>query len=265
MAGQIIFFEKSKCDISNPNVVTTASQGDDYADYILNRNNDIKWVTTGSVDADNTTIEVDMVDENPISDILLVNHNFKSFKVEYWNGSAWTTFSTPIDQTTNTASTNRFSFTEVSTTKLKLTVRGTQTANEDKYLGQFIATRLIGQLSTWPTIKKPVHSRNKQSSPMLSGKEFIAENVGGFSVDLAIKILSDATDLAVIEELFDSNEGFLVWLCGGDESQFTTARKGYRLQDVYLMKCKNDYTPELYKGLYKSGYKIDLNLEEVVS
>lgn len=56
MAYRIKFFEKNKGDISNSSVVMTASQGDDYADLVRNRSNYNAWATSGSVDADNTSL-----------------------------------------------------------------------------------------------------------------------------------------------------------------------------------------------------------------
>ena len=137
-------------------------------------------------------------------------------------------------------------------------------ANSDKRLAQFIATEMIGQLNAWPVIKKPVFKKNRQSTETLSGKIITAENVGGFFCNLEVKVLSDSDDLDVIEELYDSGVGFLVWLSGGDESQFRSVRKGYRLQDLFLMRCMNDYTPQWNEGLYKTGLNIDMQLAEVI-
>lgn len=264
MAGQIIFFEKNKADITQPNISATASQGASYASYALNRNPFSAWVTTGSVDADNTTWTVDLVDPVFITDILIVRHNFKSYKIEYWDSAAWQTFPTAIDETTNTETTNRHSFTSTEVYKLRITVRGTQTANDDKYLFQFIATNLIGQLAGWPIIKKPTVSKNKQSSKMLSGRLAVAENLGSFSCSLTVSNWKSSADLAIVEELYSSQEGFLVWLGGGVESQFSSAREGYRKRDIFLMKCVDEYQPEFVDGLYQTGLRLDINLSEVV-
>lgn len=265
MSGQIIFFEKSAADFTNPNISATASQGADYALYALNRNNASAWITTGSVDADNTTWEVDFVDPRDITEIIIADHNFKSFKAEYWDGSAYQAFPTAIDLTLNTATTNRFSFAVTSAYKVKLTVRGTQVANSDKRMFDFIATNIIGQLEAWPVIANPQISKNRQKTTMLSGRLSVAENVGSFSCTLKVSNWRSSADLTVVEALYDSSNGFLVWLCGGNESQFSSVRQGYRLKDIYLMKCTNEYEPEWVQGLYKTGMALQLNLSEVVS
>lgn len=263
-ASQIIFFEKNKADYSLDDVTTTASQGDAYADYALNRSNQSAWVTSGSVDADNTTFEVDWADQKRITDILLVLHNFKAYTIQYWDGSLYQDFSPAISETTNTVDTTHHSFTEVITNKIKLTITGTMVANEDKVLRQLIATKQLGQFAAWPIIDNPTISRNRQRTKMLSGKESIRENVGLFTCKLKIAYLKSDADCLIVESLFEANEGFLVWLCGGDESQFATNRKGYRLEDIYLMKCSNEYSPEWYQGLYKTGMVVDMQLVEVV-
>ena len=264
MAQQPLFFEKNKLDLSKESVTVTASQCNDYTAYMRNRSNNTAWITTGSVDADNTNIVVDFVDSVNITDIILIKHNFKAYTIQYWDGAAYQDFSTAIAETTNSAATTHHNFTQQSTTKIKLIITGTTVADSEKYLYQFIATDRIGQFSSW-AILKPVISRTRQVSKMLSGKKSIRERAGAYACDLQVKLTSNDSDLTIVENLHDSNNGFLFWACGGDESQFRNERQGYRLEDIYLCKCKNEYKPLWYKGGYQTGMKIDLKLEEVVA
>lgn len=263
MGEQIIFYRMSKADFANDNITATASQGNDYAAYPLNRSNESAWVTTTSVDADNTTWEVDWADPKTVDNIILVGHNFKSYNVKYWNGAAYVAFSPAIVETVNTVSTNSYEVTEVETTKIQIEILGTQVADADKYLRQFIATEKIGQLASWP-VMKPVLGRNRKSSKMLSGKQSIRESVGNYDLALAVKILSIADDLEIIEDLYYSNSGFLVYPCGGNESQFKSVRRGYRLEDIFLMKCADEWKPVYNTGIYVNGMKISIKLKEVV-
>lgn len=264
MAGQIRFFEKNKADFSDMNVIVSASQGQTYADRVRDRSNNTAWVTTGSVDADNTTFEIDFGDTKRIDSILLLKHNFKSYEIEYWNGSAWTAFPTPIDETVFAGESSFHQFTAVETTGVKLTIRGTQIVDDEKKLYQFVCTEEIGQFNAWPVIKGAKTSRNRTRQKMLSGKENIREQVGAFSCSLSVAILSDSDDLDIIEALHDANEGFLVWLSGGDEAQFSSPRKGYRLEDLFLMKCVTELTNEFFKGIYPNGLVVKFDLVEVV-
>lgn len=266
MASQITFFEKNKADSGANGVTVMASQGAAYASYALNRSNLTGWITTNSVDADNTTFTVSFSDAQLVNTLLLVKHNFKNFKVEYSvAGGSYQDFSPAINVTNNSATTNRYSITQVAVNAIRITITGTQTANADKYLYQFIATNLIGKLKGWPVISNPTHSRNRKTTQMLSGKLSVIENVGGFTCELKVAEWRDASDLSVVEALYNSNEGFLVWLSGGDEAQFLSARQGYRLEDIYLMKPINEYQPEFVKGTYRRGMDISIKLAEVVN
>lgn len=263
--AQIAFFKINAADYTDPDVIVTASQGSTYAPFVQRRSNTIGWMTTGSVDADNTTLTCNFVNQKTISEILLVGHNFKAYTLKYWNGSAYVDFATPISVTGSTDSTTRHSVSSVQTTALQLTVTGTQVANSEKKLNQFIATTLIGKLNGWPVIKKPEFNLNKIVNTMLSGKTNLGINVGAFNCQLSVSNWSDATDLTTVETLYGSSSGFLVWLSGGNTSQFRSVRQGYRLQDLFLMRCSDNYTPEFVAGLYQSGLVINITLVEVTS
>ena len=261
--AQIAFFKKNFADISQPNVVASASQASDAAIYALNRNLFSAWMTTDSVDADNTTFDVDFVDERDVSEIILKKHNFKAYTVKYWDGATYQAFTPAISETTNTETTTWHRVTQQTTTKIRITITGTMVANADKYLYGFNATQLIGQLTGWPQIQDPTHSKNPSIDTMLSGKKRVIENIGGFSCNLSVKSWSISADLAIVERLYNSVESFMVWLCGGNEDQFVTQRIGYRLEDLYLVKCTNSYMPKYPEGIYRNGLDLNIKLEEV--
>ncbi len=263
MSQQIRFFYKSRLDISNDVVTLTASQGNDFVNFIRNRSNRTAWATTGSVDADNTYIEVNFVDLVSIDSILLIKHNFKSYTLQYYNGSTYVDFSTAINVSNNSDATTFHQFTQVFTTKIKLIITGTMVADSDKYLFQMLACDSIGQLNGWPIIKSPKVSRNRIISKLISGRVNIKEQIETFSCELQIKVTSDDSDLSIIEALYAMNSGFHVWLSGGDDSQFSSRRIGYRKEDIVLMKCQDELEPEWYKGFYTSGQVVKIKLIEV--
>lgn len=262
--SQIIFFNPNAADFTNINAVLTATQGNEAVANLQRRSNNVGWMTNASVDSDDTTVTCDFNDLQTLTDIVLVNHNFKSFTVKYWDGSAYQDFSTPISETNSTDSTSNYNFNSVSTTKIQLIITGTQVANSDKRMNQLIATSRIGKLNGWPIIKTPVFGKNKRNNTMLSGKAFIGTNLGGFSCTLSVSNWSNAADLSVIETLYSAGQPFLVWLGGGIETQFSSSRQGYRKQDFFYMRCVNDYTPEWANGLYQTGLKLDIALAEAL-
>ncbi|RLA59598.1 MAG: hypothetical protein DRQ89_13850 [Epsilonproteobacteria bacterium] len=273
MSAQIRFFNKNKIDLSLLDSVTititdatATNTGQDYVDFMRNRNNTSAWLTTDSNDAANTEIEVLLGDTKEVSNIILVSHNLKAYTIQYWNGSAYVDFSTIISETTNTETTNLHTFTTVTTDQIKIIITGTQTADADKQIKQLIITDEVasGQLEGWPIIKRPRHSTNKKISTMLSGKVNVVESVGGFGMDLTVRNWNIDADLDLVEEIYFGNRGVLVWLSGGDETQFSRAHIGYRKEDLFLMRVVNDYTPEFRSGIYSTGIKVNMKLRESI-
>ena len=265
MSSQIVFMDKNKVDVENTNATITATQGSSFIQFVRNRSNRSAWVTNGSVDADNTEIEIDFGDSRTLDIIILVTHNFKAYTMKYWNGAIYVDFSTAVNVTGNLAESTSHEFTLIATQKIKIIITETTTGDEEKFLYQLIASSKIGRLNGWPKIGNPTFDKQKKRNKMLSGKENIIENLGGFSVNLSLDVYSNEADLDVFEELYDSPEGFLVWLCGGDEAQFSNVRMGYRMRDVFLMRTASNYRPEFYKGSYQSGIIVDVPLVEVIT
>lgn len=269
MSNNIQFFKKNKIDLDVTQVVITATDdvatdnGQASADLLRNRNNTSGWMTTDSDDTATTTLEANMVNQNDIDNIILVNHNFKEFTIQYWNGLSYVNFSPTINQTTNAETTSRFSFTKVTTSKIKITITATQTANADKRMTQLIITELLGTFNMQPEIK-PEIDKNRKVTKYLSGKKNIARSLESFTVDFAMKNVINSADLSLVETLYDSYFGFLVWLCGGTQDQYLFQRRGYRLEDIFLMNVANEYSPQYEESRYSNGIKVDLRLVEVV-
>lgn len=264
----IKFFKRNKIDLTNSNptfTVTDASASDtgqDYTDLMRNRNNRSGWGTTGSADDGSTTMTVTFNDTLSFTDVLLVGHNFRNFNLKYYDGTNYVAFSTPIDMTDNTSSTTAHSFNEVSTTGMRLKINGTMTANQDKFLKQFIVTEALGTLSVQPEMK-PEWDKDRKATKFLSGKSYVAKSVGGFNLQIKMKNVSNDTDLTLLERLFNSYEGFLVWPSGGDVTQFETVREGYRLDDIFYMDVANEYKPEFNESRWYHGMPIDVRCVEI--
>lgn len=270
MAKQIRFFKKNIIDLSSALTSITVTDsvatdnGQSIVDFIRNRNNYSAWVTTNSTDAANTQLDIDFGVGRDVSDILLVKHNWKAFTIKYWNGTTYVDFSTPIAETVNDDETTHFQFDSVETQKLRIIITAAQTLNADKELYQLIVTEQIGLLNGWPVIKNPTHDRNKKISKMLSGKVNVIESLGSFQCDLEVTNWKNQADLTVIEEIYFRREGVLIWLCGGDEDQFSMELQGYRLEDIFLVRPTNSYEPEWAKGIYTSGVKLKIALQEAI-
>ena len=272
MSQQIRFFRKNIIDLQNTDgsiTVTDAvatDNGQDIVDYVRNRNNFSAWLTTGSTDAANTTLEVLFGVGRDITDIILVKHNWKAFTIQYWNGSSYVDFSTAINESANADETTHFNFDSVDTDRIKIIITGCQVVDADKELYQLVITQGVGsgQLAGWPVIKSPTHDSNKRKSKMLSGKINVVESTGAFGCELEVSNWKIENDINILEWLYFSREGVILWLCGGDEGQFTIQARGYRKEDLFYVRATNNYEPEFVRGIYTAGFKIKLALQEAI-
>lgn len=265
MAGQLLFFNKSVADFENTTVVLTVTSGSTTIANILNRSSRDAWASEGSSDIISETIIADLGDVRRISSILVLKHNFKHYRVYYWNEdtSAYVLITDSNLVQADTENAYIELATPVNTSKIRIIIDDTLVANEEKTLAQLILTTKIGQLEGWPIIKKPTLSRDGKANKMLSGKFNYQVSAGAYSATLEVANWSSDDDLEIVETLYDINEGFLFWPCGGDAEQFKSIRKGYRYEDIYLCRCSNEYVPELYGGFYQSGMVMKIDLVEV--
>lgn len=267
MSGQIIFYQKNKIDLSVDGVSISVTDsvasntGESFSHYLRNRKNSSGWITTGSTDAGNTTLTVDMGEGKTLDKIIMVGHNFKNYKIKKWVVNAFVDLLTVEN---NTRETTFNSFDSIITDKIQIEIENTMIADSEKFMRQLILTEGLGQFNGFPKIQKPTHDTNRIITKMLSGKKSVIESVGAFSCNLTVDVLSDKSDLELIESLYYTKNGFLMSLSGEMEDQFRNKLLGYRDMDIYLMKCTNNYTPEFFKHCYQLGAKVDMKLEEIV-
>lgn len=264
----IEFYRKNWIDLSyeNPSITitdaTATDNGQNYVNYLRNRDNVSGWATTGSNDAANTTIVVNFGDARELNKIILLQHNFKAFTIKYWNGSAWTDFSTPISETANAAADSYYSFDLVETEQIQIIISGTITADQDKFLKQLLLCEVIGAFTIEPEIEMEI-SQDKSATKFISGKYFVSKQVGGVEIRMRRRSVEVDADLTLWERLFEFYEGFHVSISGGATSVFENQRIGYRPQDIYFMQSRNEHSPNFRDGYYKHGMDLDLRLVEV--
>lgn len=269
MSGQIKFYRKSHIDADRVSPVitvtdlTATNNGQDFIKFLRNRNNNSGWNTSGSDDAANTQILVDLGDYQNVDMIMFVRHNFKNFLIEFYDSDLgdFNTYENVID---NEVATSLFEK-SIYTNQIRITITGTMVADDDKTMRQLIITQSFfnGQFEGWPQINKPTASLNKKSTKMISGKVRIVETRGAYSCELSVKLLKIDEDLTIIENIYFNREGVLMLLSGGDEDQFSSRRIGYRNEDIVLVSPTNELELPFVKN-YTTGIKIKMKLVEVV-
>lgn len=277
ITGGIKFFSRNLI-LESEGATITATSGNGIADYCLDKNPITFWTSVGSDDTTTETLEVTLP-STTISRILLQNHNFKDFNIQYWNGAAYAHFASVvgldgskanITETAFADDTAYYEFTPVTTTKLRIQVLKSQIADAQKFLCQFIACTELGTITGWPTIKMPSHSRNERTKVMLSGKVNVQKGIDSFKVRLDFDRYPTAygADIGLMMDLFDSENPFLVWLCGGRRGttyfRMSPTPRGMRLRDIYLMQTVGEFRPEFVKGIYTNPVGLEVQLVEHV-
>lgn len=265
--GYPAFYEKNKIDMDVGDRVTitvtdsvATDAGNDFVDYLRNRDNTSGWATTGSTDAANTQLDILFGESHEIDRILLIGINWKTYTIQYWNGSAYVDFSTAISETVNADSEKEHSFTDVETERIRIIITGTMTANDDKVATQIIVTQHIGTLNSEPFLADVEVSKNRRTVEMLSGKKKIQRNVGAHSFVLQKAALTNSADLTVLETLHEYHHGFLVWPCAGT----SRSRVFWRKKDIFLMNLASELRPEFNEGRFGWGMNVSLQFVEVI-
>jgi hypothetical protein len=269
---QIRVYNLPTSDISNDNfsIIITDSvasdNGQDIAAFMRNRDLTSSWITTGSNDSAGTIVEGVIADSTITQDIFIVGHNLKDFNVEYWDGVAWGMIESITNNTETTSHIIVNNGDGINTGKIRIVIFGTMTPDADKRITRLMfASRLeSGAFISWPIIRRPMHGVIKKDSKMLSGKHFISESTGAFSVTLSWKGVTEQADVDIIEKMTLGRKPTMIWINGGDEFQFRFKTIGYRKQDFYIVKPSKDYINEFYKGIYQNMIPLSMPLVEVV-
>lgn len=194
----------------------------------------------------------------PIDTIFIHNHNIKSGSVDYWNGSAWVSFSTPATWSANASSMTVFKFTGVAIKKLRITMNTTIVANAQKYIGEVYMLQTLGTPSVPPsTVAGPVNIEGVIHKTATGG---FYRAVRGMKKRLKLTF-SDATpaDVALFETLSMSIDSFIIWPSGG---VYLGQDMGYRLQDIYEVGWAGDFETSPKGMMLKVGESIQLDLME---
>lgn len=262
---------KNWFDLDYNGITTTVTDavasntGGDFTDLMRNRNNTSGWATTGSNDSADTEIEFNFGTSRDVDTVVFTNHNMKDYTLKYYDALllTWVDFSTPVNVSGNTESTTSHTFTKVSPSRFKLVIDATQIANADKRISQSIFTSLLGEFECEPKVL-PVVDQSRKVTKYLSGKSYVARATKAFACRLQQPRVTSDNDLTLQEKMFNSYEGFLIWLCGGTSTQFSSQREGWRKQDLYLMLPIVEYQSDWSDGYFANGMDIDLKLAEVI-
>ena len=133
-----------------PASIVSVSSGASSIALIVDRDKNSQWSSSGAnSDATTVTMQINFNATKTFDSFILINHNLKSYTVDYWNGSQWLAFITATADASQSLPLNASkygnlpgalaTFSPVTTTMIILTITGTQTANQEKAIGEMIA------------------------------------------------------------------------------------------------------------------------------
>jgi len=208
------------------------STGDGTKQYMYNRNREIKWYSVGSDDTTTETVEMIWNSAVSIDRICLRGHNLKEFSIQYWNGSNYVNFSPAISETANTETDNLFSFTKVSTLKVKLSAVKTITPNQEKHIGVFHVYE--------EKISLPDDNLPDAHEPMAYVKKNVHEKADGGSLVIVENIYPKHQNILAFEHLPLSYVD-LFYALKITHASFWFIPDTIDIKDQYYVNWENDY------------------------
>lgn len=268
ITGGIKFFEQSK------NLDATASapiSGDASVSSLLDSNKETFYRSVGSSDVVTEEIEITFSESKTIDRLFISNFNGKDFNVMYDVAGVWTHFAnvtdingtqTNITETVYAQDTYYAEFDSVSTTKIRIQILKSQVANAEKFINQVIVTEEIATLVGYPQIKKIKLNRQLRSKKTVSGKFSVQKSLESFNYQLQFSDYPSSSvynvDVDVMLTLNDSEEPFLVWLCGGrfGTPYFNYTLPGFRLKDIIQMQISSSYDLNYTSNIYTNPLNV---------
>lgn len=276
VTGGIKFFESNSAD-SKTGATASASSGNASAPFILDRNAYTVWRSVGSDDTTTETITIDLASSVAITRLFLINHNFKEFTAQYDDGGL-TDFSNVIgingetfsiiSETAYERGTAYYEFDEVTTDQIVITATKTQIADEEKFLNSFAVTTELGTFQGYPVVNNVTKDKKIRKSILLNGRSFVDKSLEVMRFSIDFKNYSVNTpyvdDLDLAYSLFDRDDNFLTWLCGGRNNSpyFRYTLRGFRIEDLIETQTVNIYKDKYIKNYYNGGVNMKMLLEE---
>lgn len=276
ISGGIKFFARSKCLLEDGTEIT-ATSGDAAADRCLDRNPISYWRSVGSDDTITEELEIFFTEEKTISRLMLVDHNFKGYNIQWYDGATYQNFTgvvgiggalASVIETAYGRDTAYYEFTPVTTGRIRIQVTTTQVVDAQKSISQVIATTELGTLAGFPQIKDTELSRNLRTEKMLSGRMLTFKSDEFFKVTLDFKDYPArlSADIDLLFSLHDSEDTFLIWLCGGrvGTPYFSKQMRGYRLRDIVAVQLTDALKPIYSKNVFTNQVNFSAKFQEAV-
>ncbi len=258
----IKFFEESVC-LFRDGATITATSNNTNAKVVLTNDRRLRWESIGSDDTTTETLEITFSGSETINRIYLAGNNFLSYNIKYDN-AGWVTI-TPTTSF-NEEGVIYYEFADITTTKLQINCTTTQVADEEKTLTTALAMAEVGQFNLFPDIKSVKIDRNETKKKTLNEKYLVQKGFKTRAFSIGFPAYSEQDDLELMTSLFEREEPFYVWLCGGKygATYFKPIIEPFTLDDMITMQTRDSLSNKYKNNYYKGGINTTLKLVEVV-
>ena len=264
---RIKFFKRSIALVSE-GAEATSDDGTDPT-VILNEDGEESWVSPVD-DGSQVTISVSFP-QGVVNRILLVDHNIANFRIvgDFEGTTDINNNNIPdgaIDVVNNNKKTSYFAFNEKpNLANIQLELGETFPSGINKRIGRIIICEELGTFKGYPVIREINFSQNSRNVKSKGGPELITkQNRTLKRIPLQFRNYTEIDDIQLVESLFLSQTPFLIWPCGGNESQFKFPITGYRLQDIYKVQTKGDFRTSFKDGSYEQLISATATFAETV-
>lgn len=218
------------------------------------------YSTTGAnSDSTQTTIFIDFYSDSlpvnrQIDTIIMKNYNFKSWSIEYRDGTNWILLSY---QTTDIQNNRHITFSPVSTQRIRIDATTTKTPNEEKKIGELIVCNTTLDVGSDMSSYDPKWRERVKDIVLGDGslhKVYVKDasgRLGKYEASAKFNYLSKATRDA-LKAIKDSGQPFL-W-----QPESVTAP-----EDVYFVHWANPWDEKYMSQNKSAGYEVVMNLKEV--
>lgn len=246
----------------------TASSSTSLQEFAFDGQVSTRWTSSGeNTDGDSIHLTMDYGINRLIDSVFVYNTNIDDISIEYWNGSAWVEFEDGVNATVIKSSDGAYVFakltTAVSTQSVRILGSNTIVADQEKYVGMFLAFLEIGQFEYFPDFDadfEPEQNIYKTTN----GLSFVIERGEVFTADITMRSHVNQNDIDLFMTLVERKEPFFIWPNGGDESIFAYSFKPYRFRDIFKVSIIGKYSPKLTRNYYKAGLNAKIKIAEVV-
>lgn len=157
------------------NCAITVLSGDATKAYLYDQNQARQWVSVGSSDAIEESLEIIFKNwqgsevSRTFDRIILLNHNLKSCAFDYWDGAQWVIITPAALANVTVAYTYIELVTPISATRVRVRPATTQTANAEKAIGELkFCQKILPGTQLW--LSALTRSDEQQSDSVYTGE-----------------------------------------------------------------------------------------------